>query len=184
MNGQNEGRRAGMPWVWGATREEVMAAYPCDDLAGPDDDRLVRAVRVAAPAHEVYTWLGNLRVAPYSYDWIDNLGRRSPRRPMPELGPFRTGQKVMYIFAVEDVTPGTDVTVRTRPGRRFALFGDVWVTYRVVPEGDGSRLVAVLRFGAGRGPLNRVRRRLLSWGDLPMMRKQLHTLRDLAERTA
>src|SRR5699024_530786 len=133
----------------------------------------------------VFAWLGNLRVAPYSYDLVDNLGRRSPRRLMlPELGPLRRGQRVMYIFQVEHVTPGVDLTIRTRPGRTFGIFGDVWVTYAVTPDGAGSRLAAILRLGAGDGPVNRLRRRFLGWGDLLMMRKQLHTFRELAEGTA
>src|SRR5699024_10654236 len=110
------------------------------------DDRLIRAVSVDADEASVFAWLGNLRVAPYSYDWLDNLGRRSPRELRTDLGPLEPGQRVMYIFTVEAVEPGTAVTIRMLPGLGWRLFGEVWVTYAVAADTStrGSRLIAVL----------------------------------------
>ena len=58
------------------------------------------------------------------------------------------------------------------------------MTYRVRSLGPGrSRLLVKLVFKPrGPGALGRVYGFALPWGDLFMMRKQLHTLRDLAER--
>ncbi|GAA4875257.1 SRPBCC family protein [Serinicoccus chungangensis] len=189
--------RAGrLPWVWGATEAEVTTGYACDRLVdapstapgrrghevGPG--RLVRAVGVAAPPGTVWAWLGNLRLAPYSYDWLDNLGRRSPRVLAHHLGPVEPGQRVMTVFTVVDVDPGVELTIRTREGLGTRLFGQVWVSYRVVPDPPGrSRLVAVLRLPGGASRLARWRAGALAWGDLLMMRRQLRTLRDLAEAT-
>jgi hypothetical protein len=59
----------------------------------------------------------------------------------------------------------------------------VVVTYRVTPVGDsGSRLVVKLAFRAPRSPVGAMLRPLLPAGDLVMMRKQLLTLKRLAER--
>ncbi len=56
------------------------------------------------------------------------------------------------------------------------------MTYRVTPIGAGvSRLVVCMTVAAS-GRLSRLRRTLLGWGDLIMMRKQLLTLKHLAER--
>ncbi|KUG57488.1 hypothetical protein AVL62_13360 [Serinicoccus chungangensis] len=178
-----------MPWVWGASEAEVAGRYACDRLtdAAPGSVRpvrLVRAIGVAAPAESVWVWLGNLRLAPYSYDWLDNLGRRSPRTPAHHLGPLEPGQRVMTIFTVIHVDQGSELTIRTREGLGTRLFGGVRVSYRVVPEQpDRSRLVAVLLLETGTGWLARGRARALAWGDLVMMRRQLRTLRDLAEAT-
>jgi hypothetical protein len=69
----------------------------------------------------------------------------------------------------------------TRGGRR--LFGDIIVTYLVRDLGPArSRLVAKLHMPAPRGPLERLTRPLLAGGDLVMMRRQLITLAELAER--
>jgi hypothetical protein len=61
---------------WNTTAEERIAPYPCDrDMHAPYE-RFTRAVDVDAPTQVMFRWLCLLEVAPYSYDWIDNLGRR------------------------------------------------------------------------------------------------------------
>lgn len=126
--------------------------------------------------------LCQLRVAPYSYDWIDNLGRRSPRELTPGLEDLAVGQRFITIFRLAEFERGEHITIRTDRAR--LVFGEVAVTYRVRPAGaGGSRLVVKLVFHRrGPRPLGHVYGAALPWGDLVMMRKQLHTLRDLAER--
>ena len=63
---------------WGVTDEETRRHYPCDDFVNAPALEAWRAVDIAAAADVVWPWVTQLRVAPYSYDWIDNLGRRSP----------------------------------------------------------------------------------------------------------
>jgi hypothetical protein len=59
------------------------------------------------------------------------------------------------------------------------------VTYRVVACGaERSRILAKLRFEPPPGLSGRALSRLLPWGDLVMMRKQLLTLARLAEGRA
>jgi hypothetical protein len=65
--------------VWGATADERHRPLPCDDHLPEHDQVLLRAVDTQAPPATVFRWLCQLRVAPYSYDWLDNWGRRSPR---------------------------------------------------------------------------------------------------------
>jgi hypothetical protein len=78
---------------WGVSDGEVARDYPCDEFMAPPVRRAWRGVDVAAPAAAVWPWVAQVRLAPYSYDWIDNRGRRSPRRllglPEPRAGdPF------------------------------------------------------------------------------------------------
>jgi hypothetical protein len=66
-------------------------------------------------------------------------------------------------------------------GRSVRVFGDLAVTYAVVPDGpDHSRLLAVIRGSAPTSRPAAARNRLLAWGDLLMMRKQLLTFAELA----
>jgi hypothetical protein len=143
---------------------------------------MYRAVSVKAPPAQVFRWLCQLRAAPYSYDWIDNSGRTSPRQLTPGLDELAAGQTVMRIFTLVDFERGAHLTLQLTDAPAGRLFGDLAVTYRVDGAGAGSRLVVKLTMRYPRTLRGRAMRRLLPWGDLVMMRKQLLTLKRLAER--
>ena len=167
--------------AWGSSADERAAVYPCDALIERPDRVLFRAVDIAAPAPLVFRWVCQLRAAPYSYDWIDNFGRRSPRRLIVGLDQLEVGQRVASIFRLVAFEEGRSITLDSTT----VVFGRVVITYAVVQRGtDRSRLVVKLAFVAPRGPLGSVMRQLLPAGDLVMMRKQLLTLKALAERDA
>jgi hypothetical protein len=165
--------------TWGSTPEERADVYPCDALVERPDIVVFRAVDVAAPAATTFRWLCQLRVAPYSYDWIDNLGKRSPRELTPGLEELEVGQQVATIFRLASFEPDRSMTIDSTT----VLFGRVAITYRVLPVApDGCRLVAKVLCATPRNPLGAVMQWILPAGDLVMMRRQLLTLRDLAER--
>lgn len=157
---------------WGTTPEDLARRYPCDDLVPQPTLQAWRAVTVHTGPERVWPWLVQVRLAPYSYDWIDNLGRRSPRElrnlPDPVPGdPFTAtaGRPIGRVLAVEH---GVHLTAR--------IMGAT-MTYMLVPAGpDRTRLV--LKIVAG-GP--RLLAPALSVGDLVMARRQLLNLKELAE---
>ena len=63
--------------TWGSSPDE-RAAYPCDGLIESPERVLFRAIDVDAPAPLVFRWLCQMRVAPYSYDWVDNFRSAQP----------------------------------------------------------------------------------------------------------
>lgn len=180
--------RAGLPWVWGATPEEAARPYPADDLVpGPRARAMTRAVSVAAPPAVLWRWLCQLAVAPYSYDLVDNLGRRSPRELTPGADRLEVGQPMAVVFRLTSFDEGRQWTALTGgadhgPAR---LLGTTSITYAAEPDPVGaagartSRLVCRMVTDWPRPAAA-----ALAWGDLVMMRKQLHTLRDLAEASA
>ena len=156
---------------WGVTDEEVARTYPCDDFVPCPVVRLWRGVFVNATPERVWPWIGQIRLAPYSYDWIDNLGRRSPKRlqglPDPVVGErFTTAAtgSVGRILAVE--------SNRQLTGR----IGSVVMSYVLEPKDSGTRLLLKIVTPTGR-PLAPV----LSLGDLVMARRQLLNIKRLAE---
>ncbi|MBX9604056.1 MAG: hypothetical protein K2X35_23835 [Bryobacteraceae bacterium] len=162
--------------VWGVTPHEQQLPYPCDEVLPFGSDAYFRGVSCQAPAEVIFLWLCQLRVAPYSYDWIDNWGRRSPRKLTAGAQNLQPGQAVMTIFRLVSFAPGEHLTIRiTEPAAK--VFGEVAVTYRVFP----GRLVAKLRVQYPTGWYGTILRGLLPFGDWIMMRKQLRTLAGLAE---
>ena len=171
-------RRRGVIETWGSSADERAAAYPCDALIDRPNNALFRAVDIAGPSELVFRWLCQLRVAPYSYDWIDNGGRRSPRQIIDGLDDLEVGQRFMRMFRLVSFEPGRSITLDSRT----AAFGLVVGTYLVVPtKANESRLVVKLAYVAPRGSYGWLLKHLLPAGDLIMMRKQLLTLKRLIE---
>jgi hypothetical protein len=114
-----------------------------------------------------------VQLAPYSYDWIDNLGRRSPQVlvgvPEPIAGqPFSRVAGRVPVGSVLAVQPGESITAR--------IMGAV-VSY-VLDEDEGrTRLLMKVAI-----PRRRWYARPLALGDWPMARRQLLNLKQLAER--
>jgi hypothetical protein len=165
--------------TWGVEPAEKALDFACDHLPGSFDADYYRGVTVEAPPTAVFRWLCQLRAAPYSYDWIDNWGRRSPRALIPGLEDLAVGQTVMSIFDLIAFERDRHLTLRTQPG---CVFGDVAGTYLIVPRGDGvCRLIVKLRVRFPRGLTGPLMRIVLPPGDLIMMRRQLLNLQRLAE---
>lgn len=157
---------------WGVTDAEIARSYPCDRLVPSPALQVWRGVTVHAPPERVWPWVRQLQLAPYSYDWVDNLGRRSPRelRDVPEPRPGDAMSKVagrLPVGRVVDTAPGEHLTV----GVMGAL-----MSYVLVPEGEGTRLLLKVVLGE-----KHWWNRALAVGDLPMARKQLLTWKALAE---
>jgi hypothetical protein len=169
---------------WGATPVERAASLPCDELT-PGSVRLDRAISIAAPPALVFAWLCQLRVAPYSYDLLDNTGRRSPRVRTAELTDLAVGQPfvrifgLVHIFELAAFAVDEHITLRPRDFGRISGVASVGNTYSVRPEGNGARLHVRVVFD---GPW--LLGQALALVNLLMMRRQLLVLKSLAERDA
>ena len=168
--------------TWNVTPAERDTTLPCDDLT-PGAVRLDRAISIEAPPWVVFAWLCQLRVAPYSYDLLDNTGRRSPRTRSAELTDLAVGQPFVrifgrtYVFELAAFVTNEHITLQPRQGSAMSRFTKVSNTYSVRPDGDGTRLHVRVLF---RGPW--LLGQTLALVNLLMMRKQLLVLKELAER--
>ena len=157
---------------WGVTELETQRTFPCDAFVPEPAMQAWRGVSVHAPAERVWPWVAQIRLAPYSYDLIDNLGRRSPQRlvglPDPVVGDAFTTAAGRPAGRIVSVVPGQELTGE--------IMGAV-MSYVLVPGDDVTRLLLklVLRRGGAIAPL-------VCIGDLLMARRQLLNLAGLAER--
>ena len=168
--------------IWGTTAEERVASFPCDELLLEYNQAYFRGVTVRADAPVVFRWVCQLRVAPYSYDCIDNLGRRSPPHLTPGLERLAEGQSVMRIFDLVAFEPNRHLTLRLRePG----LFPPLAVSYVVVPSPPRRcRLLVKLVVHLRPGLPDRMVAVVAPWLDWIMMRRQLLNLKELSESAA
>ena len=158
---------------WGVTESEVNRSYPCDEFVATPAVRAWRGVSVAAPAEAVWPWVAQVRMAPYSYDWIDNRGRRSPQElaglPEPCAGEKFTTVGGRPLGRIVSVEPGKQLT---------GIIMGAYMSYVLVPrDRDSTRLLLKVVMET-----SRLRAFGLTLGDLVMARRQLLNLKRLAER--
>lgn len=158
---------------WGVTDSETLRSYPCDEFVVSPALQAWRGVEIEAPVAAVWPWVAQVRLAPYSYDWIDNLGRRSPqqlrRLPEPEVGEAFTTAGGRKLGRIVSVHPGVQLT-----GTIMGSF----MSYVLVPQQNNTtRLLLKVVMQTTRWVALG-----LSVGDLIMARRQLLNFKQLAER--
>jgi hypothetical protein len=172
------------PWqlTWGATPEEVSRHLPSDELVTGPSFNATRAISIAARPKDVWPWLvqvGVTRAGWYSYDLLDNLGRRSARRILPEFQHLAPGD---VIPMSPDGKKGMRVHSMDPPWAMvWGQPGETTWAWQLDESPDGSTRL-----------LSRVRARyrwfspsiafsaLVEFGDIWMMRKMLLSLRERA----
>lgn len=169
---------------WGSTEAERAEPLPGDELLVDPPVSATRSISLAAEPDEVFGWLAQMgfgRAGWYSYDLIDNLGRRSARRLEP----------TWQVSAAGDTVPGGpiafEVTHLARPehlvlavlDRRLAGHTiDFTLAFDLRPlagpgaTAGGTRLVSRARIRVA-GPLGRPLTAALGSGDGVMVRRQL-----------
>ena len=157
---------------WGVSHSETVRSYPCDEFVESPALQAWRGVRVEAPAAAVWPWVAQVRLAPYSYDWIDNLGRRSPRELAglrePRVGERFTTAGGREVGRILSVDRGKHLT-----GTIMGAF----MSYVLVPEERRTTrllLKVVMQTARWKAPA-------LCVGDLIMARRQLLNLKQLTE---
>ena len=174
--------------TWGTEPQERQLAFPCDGIISHADAALYRGITINASLKTVFRWLCQMRVAPYSYDWIDNLWRLSPQQLTPGLENLVVGQEVMRIFNLVAFEQDHHLTIRVKQrSDAFKMFGDIAVSYLIAPlvtdSSSSCRLLVKLVATYPYDVRGRVMRALLPWADLIMMRRQLLNIKRLAEGT-
>lgn len=159
--------------TWGATGEEAARDYPGDELIPDPDDGATMATTLPVPPESVWPWLAQMggdRGGWYSRDWLDNNGRPSVDRIVPEWQDLRVGQRLSRA-AVPGQEPGSFTVVTLEPNRTLVLRSSYglftgrdfdprsgpgtspWVDgiwgFHLRPTGGGARLVARSRNRGG-----------------------------------
>ena len=110
--------------TWGATRDETTLAYPGDELVQDPDGGATMATTLPAPPETVWAWLvqmGGDRGGWYSWDWLDNNGRPSADRIVPEWQSLEQGQHLHRVVRPGAAGTGKFTVVTLEPNRALVL---------------------------------------------------------------
>ena len=157
---------------WGVSEAEVARAYPCDQFMRRPHHELWRGVTIDATPARVWPWLRQVQLAPYSYDWIDNLGRRSPRTVIDRRDPT-PGERFSSIGGRYGV--GRILSAVPNEQLTATIMGAV-MSYVLVADADRTRLLLKILV-----PRDHWYARPLALGDWPMARRQLMNFKALTE---
>lgn len=130
------------------------------------------AVDLHCTPEQIWPWLaqmGSGRAGWYSYDWIDNLGKKSFTAIDPDLVHIQVGQKI---------TLGTISEVQINQLLTYQFGASASMTYLIEPLESGVRLWGRMRVDRA-GLLLRL---FLGPGHLFMLRKQFKELRKRVEQ--
>ena len=176
------------PWLrrLGANQAELRRTYPGDELYG-HAEVVTRAITIEARAADIWPWIvqmGYGRAGWYSLSLIDNRGRASANRILPEHQQLEVGDEVpsgpRSAFRVHDIESHRFL-VLTYDGKAG---GASWLFWLEPIDDNRTRLVERIRGHAASNPLVALTQILGDAGDVVMMLTHLHNLKRRAERTA
>ena len=172
---------------WGATADEIQGPVVGDHIC-PDAQLIAtRSITINAPLHEVFPWIrqmGFKRAGWYSYDLIDNLGRKSATSIHEDWQDVTTGSRVpagLMSFTAAIVEPPRAFVLQvgspTRTMKRLCFT----LAYELRDNPAGTRLVTRMRSRVNVPAGIAIERLLLGPGDGIMLRKQLLNIAKRAE---
>jgi hypothetical protein len=169
---------------WGATAAERAGVMAGDSLIVRPHFVATRAITIDAPTEAVWPWIiqmGYGRAGWYSYDLLDNRGRRSTQGIEARWQQLRIGDRVRMSARADDHT-----AFRVRALVPYQLL--VWAkpdatwSWRLEAAGSGTtRLVTRVR-ARYEGAAALLGAPLMEIGDYPMMRRCLLGIKTGAER--
>lgn len=173
------------PWQlrWGATDEELNRSMPGDDIVKHPTFDATRAVTIRARPEEIWPWMVQIgfgRAGWYSYDWIDNLGRPSAERIIPEFQNIQVGDLI-------PIFKDRGFWVKAFEPNRWMLWddkdkGDLTWFWGLYPADDGqTRLITRVRLRYRWLSPTILFNLALDVGDIVMMRKCMLGIKRRAE---
>ena len=167
---------------WGSTTEEINGAVVGDDLCPNSHVNATRSITIAAPSDEVFPWIRQMgfgRAGWYSYDWIDNLGRKSATRVHDEWQHIQSGDVIPagpISFVAAIVEPSHAFVLQITSGKPAKPWLNFTLAYELRPDEEGTRLVTRMRSNISVPGGSLFEHLILAPGDGLMVRRQLLNL--------
>jgi hypothetical protein len=175
---------------WGATPEEIHSSVVGDDLCFDATLVATRSITIGAKPQEIFPWIRQMgfgRAGWYSYDWLDNLGRKSATTIHDEWQTVEAGDKVpsgpiSFTAAIVDAPHHFVLEIKSlskkSPKLHFTL------AYELRDDPLGTRLVTRMRSHCSFPFGFLFEKLILGPGDGLMLRRQLLTISKNASRAS
>ena len=173
---------------WGSTTEEIDAPMPGDDIIAGSAAEGTRSITINARSATIFDFISQMgfgRAGWYSYDLLDNLGRRSADTIHPEwlvdtAGENVPGGPVAFVAAV--VERPTAYVLQVPHSSALGHSMDFTLAYKLDedPAGPSTRVTTRVRIAID-GPTGPAIEKAMLFGDGVMVQKQLRGIKERAE---
>lgn len=158
-----------------------------DSLPGiPNTDcrELFRRIEIPATAPDIFVWLKQLRVAPYSYDYLDNRGKKSPDYIIENLPPLKVNTHYLLAFHIFGFEENSFIACRfcepVNPPVNLYMKG-LFFEYRITVHGTKAELWCKIKGYINKDISSRGFFIIFSVANKIMMARQLKNIRKLSE---
>ena len=118
------------------------------NISNTDCRELLRCVEIKAGASDIFVWLKQLRIAPYSYDFIDNRCRKSPDYIIENLPPLKVNTHYLLSFHIFEFMENSYIACRIcEPINQPLNFymKDMFIEYRIEEQETKAKLWCKLK---------------------------------------
>ena len=154
------------------------------DKSDADCRELLRCIEIRAGAADIFVWLKQLRIAPYSYDFLDNRGIKSPGYIIENLPPLKINAHFLlafHIFGFEEnkFIAGRFCVPINPPVNRYIK--EMFIEYRIQEHATNALLWCKVRVLVNRDTASKGFFHIFSVVNQFMTRRQLRKIKKLSE---
>lgn len=154
------------------------------DISNTDCRELIRSTEIRAYASDIFAWLKQLRVSPYSYDFLDNKCRKSPDFIIENLPPLKVNTHFLLAFHILEFQENSFVVCRfcepINPPVNLYM-KDMFIEYRITEQGTKCRLWCKIKGHFNTDMSSKGFFAIYSFINKIMMTRQLKNIRKLSE---
>jgi hypothetical protein len=154
------------------------------DILNTECRELLRYIEISANPPEIFVWLKQLRVAPYSYDFIDNRSRKSPYFVIENLPPLKINTHYLLAFHISEFEENSFIACRfcepiNEPVNLYMK--DLYFEYRIIEQGTKNILWCKIKGYFNTDISSKGFFYIFSLVDKVMMKRQLKNIKRLSE---
>ena len=155
------------------------------DIHNKDNRELLRSIEIKAGASDIFTWLKQFRIAPHSYDFLDNSGNKSPGYIIENLPTLKTNTHFLLAFHIFAFEENTFIASRfcvpiNPPINRYIK--EMFIEYRIQKLGTHSILWCKIKGWFNMDIASKGFFKIFSIVNRIMTRRQLLNIRKLSEK--
>jgi len=155
------------------------------DIHRTKPGELLRSIDVQSCTSSIYVWLKQLRIAPYSYDLLDNRGRKSPGYIIENLPQLKINTHFLLAFHIFGFEENKFIAGRfcqpiNPPVNRYVK--EMYIEYRIQESGTNVRLWCKVKGWYNNDLASQGFYRIFSAVNLIMTTRQLRNIKKLSER--